>query len=97
MKKILTKEEVLNIAKLANLDLSNEESAKFRKQLSQTLDYVDILNELDTSKIEATSQTTGSFNVSREDIVKPSFNQEQALSNSKDNHNGYFKVKAIFQ
>ncbi len=96
-KQTLTKKEVLHIAKLANLDLTNEESVKLQKQLSQTLDYVDILNELNTAKIKITSQTTGSSNVLREDIVKPSLTQAQALSNSKDKHDGYFKVKSIFE
>ena len=86
---------VAHVAKLANLPLTKEEEQKFEKQLSETLDYVKQLEEIDTKGVEPTSQVTGLENVTREDKVKPSFSQEEALKNSKSTHNGYFKVPAI--
>ena len=87
--------DVSHVSKLANLPLTEAEKKKFEKQLSETLDYVKQLKEVDTKGIEPTSQVTGLENVTREDEVKPSLSQEQALSGAKSTHNGFFKVKAI--
>ncbi len=65
----LTKEEVLHIAKLARLELKEEEVEKFRTQLSEILEYVSQLSKVDTTGIESISQITGLQNVVREDIV----------------------------
>lgn len=93
----LTKSEVKHIAKLANLKLSEKEVKKFSSQLSETLDYVDILNKLDTKGIEPTSQVTGLENVTRDDKPKPSLGQKEILSGASDKHNNFFKIKAIFE
>ncbi|OGH38285.1 MAG: hypothetical protein A3B44_01390 [Candidatus Levybacteria bacterium RIFCSPLOWO2_01_FULL_38_21] len=87
---------VKHVAKLANLPLSNEEEKKFEKQLNEVLSYVEKLNEKDVENIEETNQTTGLENVTREDINTICFAQDEALSNSKKNHNGMFKIPKIF-
>jgi len=92
----LTKDEVLHIAKLANLTLSEEEVKVFGGQLSETLDYVERLNELKTESVLPTFQTTGLKNVTRDDVIKPSLTQDEALKNAKAIVKGYFKTKAIF-
>ena len=89
--------DVAKVAKLANLTLKPEEKERFEKQLSETLEYVNKLNSVDTENIVPTSQVTGLENVTRKDEAKPSLSQEQALSNSKSTHNGLFKVKAILE
>ncbi len=86
---------IKHIAKLANLPLSEEEEKKFAKQLSSIIEYIEKLNEKDTKGIEITSQITGLENVTREDEASLSLSQEEALSNSKSNHNGMFKIKKI--
>lgn len=91
----LDKTQVQKVAKLASLPLTPEEEEKFSKELSETLDYVKQLDEVDTSGIEPTSQVTGLVNVTREDIVGESLSQEQALSNAKSTYKGYIKVSAI--
>lgn len=88
---------VPHVAKLANLPLKNEEIKKFEKQLSEILSYVEKLKEIDTSKVESTSQVTGLKNVTREDVTSPSLPQADALSSANSKHNGFFKVKAILQ
>ncbi len=88
--------DVAHVAELANLPLEPEEKNKFEKQLSETISYVEKLNSIETKCISPTSQVTGLKNVTREDKVKPSLTQEEALSNSESTHNGFFKVKAIF-
>ncbi len=87
--------DVQHIAKLANLHIDKEEEQRVEKQLSETLSYVESLNEIDTENIEPTSQVTGLTNVAREDVAMESLTQEQALSNTKSVHNGFFQVKAI--
>lgn len=86
-----------HIAKLANLPILPSEKIKLEKQLEETLSYVEELSKVDTRNVEPTSQVTGLENVTREDIAKPSLSQEEALANSKSNHNGLFKVNAIFE
>lgn len=87
--------DISHVAKLANLPLSDEEKKKFEKQLEETIKYIEGLNEVPTPGIEPTSQVTGLENVTREDEIKPSLTQEEALSNAKSTHNGFFKVKGI--
>lgn len=87
--------DVRHIAKLANLPLSETESGKFEKQLSDVLEYVKKLEGLDTSGVEPTSQVTGLENILREDAVTNSLSQEQALSGTGNKHNGFFAVKGI--
>jgi len=87
--------DVKKVAKLANLPITQQEEKKFEAQLSETLDYVNKLEEIDTKGIEPTSQVTGLENVTREDIVTPSLSQEEALKNTKSTYNGFIKVKAI--
>lgn len=92
----LSREEVLHIAKLANLSLTDKEVEIFSRQLSETLDYIERLKDLNTDKVSPTFQTTGLKNVTREDKIKPSLSQEEALKNAKSTHKGFFKTKAIF-
>lgn len=96
MSKTLTEKDVKHIAKLANLPLTPKEFEKFQKQLSETVEYINTLSSTDTKNIEPTSQVTGLTNVTRNDESTPSLTQEEALSNAKNTHNGFIKVKAIF-
>ncbi len=91
------KVDVLHIAKLAKLPLNSKEVKKYEEQLSSILSYIDKLQEVDTTNTEETSQTTGLENVTSDDIASPSLSQEDALSNTKNKHNGLFKVKAILE
>lgn len=88
---------VKHVSKLANLHLTSDEEKKFESQLEETIDYVEGLNEVNTANIQPTSQVTGLENVTREDVIKPSLSQEEALSNAKSTYNGFFKVDAILE
>lgn len=68
---MLKKEQVEHISKLARIDLSKEEIEKFRGQLSEVLDYMNILNEVDTDDVLGTNQVTGLENVMEEDELFP--------------------------
>lgn len=88
--------DISHVAKLANLSLSEVEKKRFEKQLSEVLSYFNKLSRLNTKKIKPTSQVTELENVVREDNPAPSMSQEEVLKNTKSQHNGMFKVKAIF-
>jgi len=91
------KVNVPHIAKLANLSITPVEEKILEKQLSEVLDYIKNLDEVDTKNIEPTSQVTGLENVSREDLASESLLQEAVLSNTQKKENGFFKVKAILE
>lgn len=97
----LTKEQVFKIAKLAKLEITEEEALRFTSILGETLEYVKVLEELDTTNTPETFQVTGLQNVfqSKEKRFQTdikSFSQEEALSNGKNTRNGLFVTKAVF-
>lgn len=93
--RILTKEEVEAIAKLANLNLTEEEKQKFPTQLTSILQYVDKINEVDTENISFQSQVDLK-NVFRSDIAKPSLPQEKAIQNrKKKSKDGYYVISSV--
>lgn len=94
----LTKADVVHVAELAKLNLTDEEISKFLPQLQEIVDHISELQKVDTTNIEPTSQTTGLTNILRNDEVKPSsIDQNGALSGTDKIYNGYFKVKAILE
>lgn len=92
----ITEKQVKHVALLANLELSVRQLKKFQSQLSKVIEYVARLSEVETKKVEPTSQITGLENVFREDEPAPSLTQEEVLSGAKREHKGFFKVEAIF-
>lgn len=92
----LTSDQVKKVAKLANLTLTEDEVVKLGSQLSDTLNFIGELNEINIENIEPTSSVTGLVNVMRDDEIEPSLSQDEALQNATNRENGYFKVKAIF-
>ncbi|HBB02234.1 MAG: glutamyl-tRNA(Gln) amidotransferase subunit C, aspartyl-tRNA(Asn)/glutamyl-tRNA (Gln) amidotransferase subunit C [Candidatus Peregrinibacteria bacterium GW2011_GWF2_38_29] len=66
---MLSEEEVKHIAKLARIRLTDAEIKKYSTQLTDILEYVKILEEVDTKNFEPTSQVTGLKDVTREDVV----------------------------
>lgn len=97
-KKTLSREEILHLARLANLKLTDEEVRKFQTQLSSILEYVSQLNKVETKNIEPVSQVTGLKDVNRRDEISDSrsLSQEEALKNAPNKKDGLIKVKAIF-
>jgi len=97
MRNIITEKDVEYVAKLSRLKLKEDEMQKFTQQLNSILEYIDKLNQLDTSNIEPTLQVVPLQNVRRKDIVKPSFPIEEVLKNAPDKERGYFKVPPIIE
>lgn len=95
----LTKGDVLHVAKLSKLDLSETEIKKFLPQLSSIISFISELNEVDTDNLKPTSQTTGLVNVLREDKINAPniLSTQKVLSGTDNHHNGLFKVDAILE
>jgi aspartyl-tRNA(Asn)/glutamyl-tRNA(Gln) amidotransferase subunit C len=91
----ITQQEVEHIAKLARLELGEDEKGTFARQLSAILTYMDELKTLDTSGVEPTATGPLKENVFRDDDVRPSLTQEKALMNAPDQADGFFRVPRI--
>ncbi|MFZ5424866.1 MAG: Asp-tRNA(Asn)/Glu-tRNA(Gln) amidotransferase subunit GatC [Patescibacteria group bacterium] len=94
-RKVISTEEVEYIAKLSNLSLSKSEIEEFSKLLTDTLSYIDVLEELDTSNIAGTYQVTGLTNVFQTDN-NATLTHEEALFNANKEINGMFVTDAVF-
>lgn len=92
---MINKDEVKYIADLASLKLSDDEVDKFSKQLSDILDYVEKLDELDTEGIVPTAYTIPVKNVLREDKVEESLDLEKVLQNAPEKIDNQFRVPKI--
>ena len=87
--------QVRRVAKLARLDLNDEEVNEFSGQLSAILEYIEKLNELYTDAVEPLAHTLPIHNVFREDVVKESLDVEEALGNAPQRADEFFKVPKI--
>ncbi len=93
----LTREEVLHIAHLARVGLSDEDIAKFQEQLGGILAHFEALQALDTEGVEPTAYPLALESVMREDEVRPGLSQEAALANAPQVEGGMFKVRAVLE
>ena len=91
----ITIEEVEKVANLARLTFDDAEKRQFTDHLAQILDYIDKLNELDTSDVPPTSHVIPIRNVTKKDIVKPSYPRETVLKTAPSAEKGYFEVPKI--
>jgi len=91
----VTREEVIKIANLAGLSFTPEEVNRMTHELNRILEYMDKLNELDTTGVEPLHHVLDMKNVFREDEVRTSFPREQVLSNAPDAVDGYFRVPKV--
>jgi|GEM_PF-44303 len=95
----ITQTEVERIAELGNLELTADEKQSFSVQLAAIVEYIDQLNELDTSAVKpwqhrSAGEAVSSF-ATREDSVEPSLGQEKALENAPDPADGHFRVPRV--
>lgn len=93
----LTLEEVEHIARLANLPLSDEELGHFQAQLTETIEYINHLQEIRSEKVVPSAQVTGKTNEFRSDEVRPSLSQAEALQNAPSHYKGFFVSKVVWQ
>lgn len=92
---MITIKDVEHVAKLARLELTEEEKEKFSKQLGDVLMYVEQMNEVDTSNVEPLSHVVDFNNVMREDEIHYDCTKEQLMKNAPEEENGFFRVPKI--
>ena len=93
----LSHDQVLHIAELARLAITEEETARFAEQLSDILAYMDMLKRVDTADIAPTAHPLARQNITRQDIVRPSLSREEALTNAPQEQEGFFRVRRILE
>ena len=106
----VTEKDVSYVADLANLELTEAERARMVKDLNSILDYVDRLNQLDTSNVEPMAQTSDRYAVDqqkqgtarfayamREDVTRPSLPHDAAMSNAPETDGTFFKVPKVIE
>jgi aspartyl-tRNA(Asn)/glutamyl-tRNA(Gln) amidotransferase subunit C len=109
----VTEKDVLYVADLANLELTTDERARMVRDLNSILDYIDRLNQLDTSDVPPMAQTSDRFGVdqskqgserfayaSRDDIhnaLRKSLPRDEALANAPESDGNFFKVPKVIE
>lgn len=92
----LSRDDVLKLAALSKLRLTEQEIEKFREDLSEILGYVEVLNSVNTAGLEPTYQLTGLKNISRPDEIKDyDITPVELLANAPSVQDGQFKVKRV--
>jgi aspartyl-tRNA(Asn)/glutamyl-tRNA(Gln) amidotransferase subunit C len=89
---MIDRDQVLHVARLARLHLSEEELERMPAELSKILDHVERMDELDLEGVEPTSHVVELQNVLREDVPRPSLPRERALEGAPDVADGGFRV-----
>jgi aspartyl-tRNA(Asn)/glutamyl-tRNA(Gln) amidotransferase subunit C len=90
----ISRDEVLHVARLARLDLGEEEIKRFQEQLSAILEAVGKVNELDLSGVEPTAHPLDLVNVWADDEPRPSLSVDEAFANAPDREGNFFRVPA---
>lgn len=106
----ISEQDVAYVAELANLELTADERARMVKDLNSILDYVDRLNELDTSNVEPMAQTSDRYGIDesksgterfayamREDRTEPSLPREVVMENAPETNGAFFKVPKVIE
>src|SRR3989344_9573872 len=94
----LSREDVLKLAHLARLDLSEAEVEQYRTELSEFLGYVEMLKKVDLKGVEPTYQVTGLKNVMRPDkVVDYGASQKELLKNVPEREDDLIKVKRVIE
>lgn len=93
----LSREEVLHIARLARIALTEEEITRMSEQLSDLLEHFEVLQKVDTEGITPTAQSVNLQSVMREDEVRPSLPPEDILANAPRQEGDCFRVKPVLE
>jgi aspartyl-tRNA(Asn)/glutamyl-tRNA(Gln) amidotransferase subunit C len=93
----ITREDVDHVARLARLGLDAAERERMQAQLGQILEYVQVLQRLDTTAIPPTAQVIPLRNVMRPDVVQPSLPVESVLANAPAHEDAFIRVAAVLE
>lgn len=91
----LSKDDVLKLAELSKLELSDEQLERYTKELESILEHVDQLQQVDVTGLKPTNQVTGLTNVWREDEIREYVSQDELLKNAPDQQDSQIKVKRM--
>lgn len=91
----ISKEEIIHIAKLANLNLSEEEIEKYRNDMQEILEFADTVNNVNTDNIKETVGANSNYNVFRKDEIKQSVSKEDLLKNAPSQDDGMFRIPKV--
>ncbi len=91
----ITRDEVLNVANLARLQITDSETELFAGQIADILTYIDMLNQVDTEGVTPTSHAVPMTNAFREDEETGHLNRDKALENAPEKEDGMFLVPKI--
>lgn len=89
------KEELLHIAKLANLKINEDETEEYLKNLNDILNFADVINSVDTENISETICSTDNENVFRDDEIKEFENHDLLLQNAPEKESNMFKIPKV--
>src|SRR5882724_957611 len=105
----VTETDVTYVADLANLELTDQERQSLAKELSSILDYIEMLNQLDTENVPPMAQTADRLAISekpsgekfayarRDDVLRPSLPHQDAVKNAPDTDGDFFKVPKVIE
>ena len=93
----LTREEVLHVAKLARVGLTDDEVTRYQQQLSQIFNHFEVLASIDTEGVPPTTHTLQLHSVMSADEARPSPTQREILANAPMEQDGYFRVRAVLE
>ena len=91
----ISRDDVRHVAELARLDFSDDDEKRMAEEMSQILDYVEKLDELDTSGVPPMSHVLDVSNVFRDDEIESRIDREQALEPASETDDGYFQVPQV--
>ena len=89
---MIDRDQVLHVAKLARLKVTDDEVDRMAEELSKILEHVETMNELDLEGVEPTSHVVDLTNVLREDVPRPSLDRQTALEQAPDATESGFRV-----
>lgn len=93
----LSREEVIHIAALARLGLSEEEIARLQEQLSSILENFEILKKVNTEGVPPTAQPNSLCNVMKDDCARPSMSQDEVMANAPRRQSEFFRIRPVLE
>ena len=93
----IDQETVGKIAHLARLEYADAEKDALGKEMNKILDWMDKLNEVDTSNVEPLTHMSVELNVLREDVTKPHLDHKKAMVNAPKKDSDYFRVPKVIE
>jgi aspartyl-tRNA(Asn)/glutamyl-tRNA(Gln) amidotransferase subunit C len=91
----ISKKDVLHVASLAHLELDEAEIDRFAEQMAKILEYVDALNQVDTTGVKPTSHAVFLTHAFREDAPKAHLDRQAGLANAPEQEDGYFLAPRV--